>query len=201
MVNTCKAWGHLWHGSTAPCPAPKINNCSISHPLASRRRWEIHLSYPKSSILATSWRLWETLSSPFQLSMCFHLAQRRLNSLHVPPEPHRVGWGVLRAWDMPWFSRKHQGYFKATEFIRGFFEGRSLLLSMVRLNRYSKCNESLEHCGPFYTIKSSASPWWAHLQCGITQPLDVLWIWVCSSSPQGLFFFLFFLVSQATDYK
>lgn len=147
--------------------------------------------YPKKSISLTSGTLWGTLSSPFWLNMCFNLAWRKLNCLHILPEPHRVGWGVLTAWDMPWFSWKHQGYFKAREFIRGFFEGRPLLLSMVSLNRYSKCNESLEHCGPLYTIKSSASPWWTHLQCGITQPLDVLWIWVCSSSPQGLFFFPF----------
>lgn len=139
---------------------------------------------------------------PFWLNVHFNLAWRRLNCLHVLPEPHRVGWGVLRAWDVPWFSWKHQGYFKATELIRGFLEGRSLLLRMVSLNRYSTCNESLEHCGPLYTIiytiKSSASPWWTHLQCGITRPLDVLRIWVCSSSPQSLFFFPFFFFCKSS---
>lgn len=157
-------------------------------------------SYPKSPILLTSGRLWGALSSPFQLNVCFNLAWRRLDCLHVLPEPHRVGWEHEIC--MQWFSRKHQGYFKAPEFIRGFLKadlscsvwwvwtdianamshwsivGRYILLSHLQAHGEPICNVLLH----------------GHLMCCGFESVPLL-LRVCFSS------FFFFLVSQATDYK
>lgn len=189
-----------WDCSTAPCPVPRINKCIISYRLASRRRWEIHLNQI-SSILVTSGRLWGTHSSPFWLNVCFNLAWRRLNCLHVLPEPHRVGWGVLRGWDMPSYSRKHQGYFKAQNLLEIFLKadlsysewwawtdianamshwsivGRYILLSHLQAHGEPICNVVLH----------------GHLMCCGFGSVPLL-LRVCFSS-------LFFSVRQAADYK
>lgn len=52
-----------WDSSIVPFPVPRINKCSISHSLASRRRWEIHLNFVLCSRGA--------LSSHFQPSEFF----------------------------------------------------------------------------------------------------------------------------------
>jgi len=82
--DTSYVWGTgaslAWHSSTAPSPAPRINKCSISHPLASGKRWEIHLnllcSYPKWSTWLPLGRSRGALSSHFWLSVFFSWLER-----------------------------------------------------------------------------------------------------------------------------
>lgn len=180
MVHMCKVQGHFWHGTALQFlpQGPESTNAASPIPglVGGAEKYTSTCYAPTQNHLLSS--PWE---DPGELSSSHFWLREFFSWL----KGHWCAWMYYQSpaeW-VKMFSEQEichtslkssMDMSKQHNLLEAFFDSKSLSLNMVSLIRYSKGNESLEHCGPLYAIKSSAIPRWTHLECAITWPLDVL---------------------------